>query len=171
MLNIFETTAKKERKFVSAFFIGIITGIISAFIKSGTEDILPPRTPDRIAPPVKVLDDLGIDWHNLAYHYSDQIVYWGGNVVHILFSVAAAVFYCMFAEIFPRIKLLQGIIFGLFFAVACHGIILPALNLSPGLSHLPFDEVLSEILGTCLWAWSIELLRISLRQKFTRTKA
>ncbi|ECH8185890.1 DUF1440 domain-containing protein [Salmonella enterica subsp. houtenae] len=164
---LFQTTLRQERRYGTAFIVGIITGIISAFVKSGTEDILPPRTPDRIAPPVKLLNDMGIDWHTLVYTWSAQPVYWGGNFIHIVFSVLAAVFYCVVAEIFPRITLLQGIVFGILFAIICHGIILPLLDLSPSVMHLPADEIISEVLGTCLWMWSIELLRIVLRDKFT----
>ncbi|ECZ5471005.1 DUF1440 domain-containing protein [Salmonella enterica subsp. enterica serovar Oslo] len=164
---LFQTTPREDRRYGTAFIVGIITGIISAFVKSGTEAILPPRTPDRIAPPVKLLNDMGVDWHNLVYTWSAQPVYWGGNFIHIVFSVLAAVFYCVVAEIFPRITLLQGIVFGILFAIICHGIILPLLDLSPSVMNLPADEIISELLGTCLWMWSIELLRIVLRDKFT----
>ncbi|EGG3070751.1 DUF1440 domain-containing protein [Salmonella enterica] len=168
MSELLLTTNKLSRNFITACFTGVITGIISAFVKSGTEDILPPRTPDRTAPPVKLLNDLGIDWHHMAYHYSGQIVYWGGNFVHIIFSILAAIFYCVMAEIFPKITRWQGIIFGIFFAFICHGVMLPVLGLSPSLFHLPYDEVISEVSGTCLWIWSIELLRLSLRSKIVK---
>ncbi|AJQ98797.1 hypothetical protein F652_807 [Enterobacteriaceae bacterium bta3-1] len=45
---------------------------------------------------------------------------------------------------------------------------LPILGLSPAVIHLPVDEIISEILGTCLWIWSVELLRIALREKMTQ---
>ncbi len=163
--DLFEATPPKKRHYGAAFSAGVITGIISAFVKSGTEAILPPRTPDRIAPPVKMLNDFGIDLHSLAYRYSGQMVYWGGNAIHIIFSIVAALFYCVIAEIFPRVTLLQGIVFGILFAIVCHGIVLPVLGLSPVVTQLPVDEIISEILGTCLWIWSIELLRIVLRVK------
>ncbi|EBJ7457264.1 DUF1440 domain-containing protein [Salmonella enterica] len=163
----FESSPRESRRYGTAIITGLITGILSAFVKSGTEEILPPRTPDRIAPPVKMLSDIGIDWHTLVYHYSDQMVYWGGNAVHIIFSVVAAIFYCIIAEIFPRVTLYQGVVFGILFAIICHGIVLPILGLSPVPSYLPIDEIVSEILGTCLWIWSIELLRIVLREKIS----
>ncbi|MCG2877093.1 DUF1440 domain-containing protein, partial [Obesumbacterium proteus] len=106
--------------------------------------------------------------HSLVYSYSDQLVYWGGNFVHIVFSIAATIFYCVVAEVFPRITMLQGIVFGILFAAICHGIMLPILGLSPAVIHLPADEIISEILGTCLWIWSVELLRIALREKMTK---
>ncbi|HCM1954454.1 TPA: DUF1440 domain-containing protein [Salmonella enterica subsp. salamae serovar 9,46:z4,z24:z39:z42] len=166
--TLFRMTPRDRWRFYPAIIIGVITGIISAFVKSGTEEILPPRTPDRIAPPLKMLRDMGIDWHHLVYSYSGQVVYWGGNFVHIAFSVLAAIFYCIVAEVFPRITMYQGIVFGLLFAIVCHGVMLPVLGLSPSVSHIPVDEVISEILGTCLWIWVIELLRQVLRGKFVR---
>lgn len=121
-IKLLETTPKQNRHYFIALAIGVITGIISAFVKSGTEDILPPRTPDRIAPPVQMLTDMGIDWHSLVYSYSDQLVYWGGNFVHIVFSIAATVFYCVVAEIFPRITMLQGIVLVFFLLLSVTGL-------------------------------------------------
>lgn len=156
---------RSERRIFIAFLIGIISGVLSAFIKSGTEALLPPRTPDRLAPPLKLLEDVGVDWHTLVYYYSDQAVYWAGDGVHIAFSVAAALFYCVFAEFMPAVTKVQGLVFGLVFALLCHGIILPLLGLSPSLAQLPADELISEVLGTCLWAWSIEVVRNGLRAR------
>ena len=48
--RLFLRTNEKDRHYVVAFFIGIISGVISAFVKTGTEGILPPRTPDRASP-------------------------------------------------------------------------------------------------------------------------
>lgn len=63
----------------------------------------------------------------------------------------------------------QGIVFGILFAIICHGIALPVLGLSPNLAQLTLDEIVSEIVGTCLWIWTIELLRIALRSKMVET--
>ncbi|ANC42883.1 hypothetical protein A6V27_20925 (plasmid) [Hafnia alvei] len=166
--RLFLRTNEKDRHYVVAFFIGIISGVISAFVKTGTEGILPPRTPDRASPPVQLLTDLDVNWHTLVYNYSAQPVYWGGNFVHIVFSVLAAIFYCIVAEIFPRITMVQGIVFGLVFAFICHAVMLPLLSLSPSLQYLPADEIISEIIGTSLWIWSIELLRIAMRTKLIK---
>lgn len=80
----------------------------------------------------------------------------------------AAIFYCIVAEIFPRITMVQGIVFGLVFAFICHAVMLPLLSLSPSLQYLPADEIISEIIGTSLWIWSIELLRIAMRTKLIK---
>ncbi|EBJ5095183.1 DUF1440 domain-containing protein [Salmonella enterica] len=169
VVDLLKVTPRDKRYYGVAVFSGVITGVISAFVKSGTEAILPPRTPDRIAPPVQMLNDFWIDWHKLVYSYSEQMVYWGGNAIHIIFSIVAAIIYCIIAEIFPRVTMCQGIVFGILFAIICHGIALPVLGLSPNLAQLPLDEIVSEIVGTCLWIWTIELLRIALRSKMVET--
>ncbi|ECG8632198.1 DUF1440 domain-containing protein [Salmonella enterica subsp. salamae] len=169
-VNLFKKTPRDKRYYDVAVVSGVITGIISAFVKSGTEVILPPRTPDRIAPPVKMLNDFGIDWHKLVYSYSEQVVYWGGNAIHITFSIVAAIFYCVIAEVFPRVAMWKGLIFGILFAVICHGVVLPVLGLSPNITQLPVDEIVSEIVGTCLWIFTIELLRIVLRSRMVEAK-
>ncbi|EAA1522480.1 DUF1440 domain-containing protein [Salmonella enterica] len=170
VVDLLKVTTRDKRYYGIAIFSGVISGVISAFVKSGTEAILPPRTPDRIAPPVQMLNDFGIDWHKLVYSYSEQMVYWGGNAIHIIFSILSAITYCIIAEIFPRVTMWQGIVFGILFAIICHGIALPVLGLSPNLAQLPLDEIVSEIVGTCLWIWTIELLRIVLRAKMVESE-
>ena len=46
---------------------------------------MPPRIPDRIAPPIQMIQDMDIDIHSMVYTYSDQVVNWGGSTIHILF--------------------------------------------------------------------------------------
>lgn len=125
MLGLFARTKKKTRHYGVAFVVGIISGIMSAFVKSGTEGILPPRTSGQAPPPVEFLQDLGLDVQDRVYSYSHQLVNWVGSTVHILFSIVVAVIYCMLAEVFPKIKLLQGLVFGFIVAIAFHGILLP----------------------------------------------
>lgn len=168
MFNLFVITKPEARHYGVAFFAGIMGGLISAFVKSGTEGIMPPRTPDRIAPPIQMIQDMGIDIHNLVYTYSDQVINWGGSLVHILFSIVWAVLYCVAAEIFPKVKLWQGLAFGIGVTILFHGIVLPILNLSPAAWNLPFDELFSELIGTLLWMWTIEVFRRDLRNRLTK---
>lgn len=168
MFNLFVRTKPEARHYGVAFFAGIMGGLISAFVKSGTEGIMPPRTPDRIAPPIQMIQDMGIDIHNLVYTYSDQVINWGGSLVHILFSIVWAVLYCVAAEIFPKVKLWQGLAFGIGVTILFHGIVLPIFNLSPAAWNLPFDELFSELIGTLLWMWTIEVFRRDLRNRLTK---
>ena len=73
----------------------------------------------------------------------------------------------MAAEIFPKVKLWQGLAFGIGVTILFHGIMLPVLNLSPAPWNLPFDELLSELIGTLLWMWTIEIFRRDLRNRLT----
>lgn len=168
MLGFFKKTRIETRNYTVAVIVGIIGGIISGFVKSGTEGILPPRTPDRIAPPIQLLQDIGVNVKDMIYTFSDQIVNWGGSGIHIVFSIVWAVIYCVIAEVFPKIKLWQGIGFAIFVAIFFHGICLPILNLSPAVWNLPVDEIISEILGTFLWMWTIEIVRRDLRNRMTK---
>lgn len=167
MFNLFAMTRPGTRNYGVALLVGIISGIVSGFVKSGTEGIMPPRTADRIAPPIQLLQDMGIDLHNMVYTYSGQLLNWGGSAVHVIFSVVAAVIYCMAAEIFPKIKLWQGMAFGILTMIGSHGILLPMMHLSPAMWDLPLDEILSEIFGTLLWVWTIEIFRRDLRNRIT----
>ncbi|WVD64638.1 DUF1440 domain-containing protein [Utexia brackfieldae] len=168
MINLFQRTKPSTRCYSLAVLIGIIGGIISAFVKSGTEELMPPRLPGAIPPPVDLLKQMGIDVTNMVYTYSEQVVNYGGNGVHIIFSIVCAVFYGVVAEIFPKIKLWQGCLFGLIVAIGFHGIVLPVLQLTPPAWQLPVDGLLSEFLGTLLWVWVIEIVRRDLRSRFTK---
>ncbi|PIT55037.1 YagU family protein [Snodgrassella alvi] len=168
MSNLFTRTQPASRNYAVAFLAGIMGGLIAAFVKSGMEGVMPPRMPNRVAPTVQIIQDMGIDMHNMVYIYSDQVVNWGGNVVHILFSIVWAVIYCMAAEIFPKVKLWQGLAFGIGVTILFHGMMLPVLNLSPALWNLPFDELFSELVGTLLWMWTIEVFRHDLSSRLTK---
>ena len=167
-MNLLQTTPKQARNYNVAIWIGIISGIISGFVKSGTEGIMPPRAEGIVAPPVALLEHLGVNMQEMIYTYSGHILNWGGGVVHILFSIFVAFIYCILAEIFPKIKLGQGLLFAIAVVIASHGISLPLLNLSPAVWNLPFDEILSELIGTCLWMWTIEIVRRDLRNRITK---
>ena len=113
-IKLLETTPKQDRHYFIALVIGGITGIISAFVKSGTEDILPPRIPDRIAPPAQMLTDMGIDWHSLVYSYSDQLVYWGGNLYILFFLLPRLFFIAQLPKYFLELRCFK-VLFLVFF--------------------------------------------------------
>ncbi|UNM95633.1 DUF1440 domain-containing protein [Ignatzschineria rhizosphaerae] len=168
MHKLFSTTLATERRYSLAVFIGIIAGFISALVKSGSEEILPPRSPNTIPPPVELLEKLGVHVNEYVYTFSDQTVAWAGNAVHILFSIVIAVMYCFLSEIFPKVRMLQGVIFGLIIAIGAHGIILPILGLSSTPFNVPIDGIISELIGTPLWIWTIEIIRRDLRNRITK---
>lgn len=165
---LFQTTKSSARNYCVAIWIGIISGFISALVKSGTEGIFPPRLVNEGAPPVLLLKNLGIDVSSWVYTYSEQAVYFGGNLVHIVFSIVWGIIYCVAAEIFPKTKMFQGIVFGLFVAILFHGIAMPILGISVPVWNLRFDEIFSEIFGTILWIWVIEIIRRDLRNRITK---
>lgn len=169
--GFFYTTEKYRRRYGVAFFVGIIGGIVSAFVKWGAEVPFPPRTftggRDEFNPPFLFLRDyLGIDPTATVYTFSEHIIN-PVMITHILFSLVFAIGYCLVAEVFPKVKMWQGAMAGLLATVAVHGVSFPLLNLTPPLSELPFDEYFSEIFGHVVWFWSIEIIRRDLRNRIT----
>ena len=95
----------------------------------------------------------------MTYHWMGYDINWGGNGVHILFSVVVAVLYCVLVEYLPRIRLLHGIAFGVGVSVLAHGFIVPLTGLSGWLWTAGTQALISEFAGTAFWIWSIEAVR------------
>ncbi|MGC6389932.1 YagU family protein [Ewingella sp. S1.OA.A_B6] len=171
MKVFFVMTPPARRRYGVALFVGIIAGIMSAFVKWGAEVPLPPRTfsggRDAFNPPFLFLRDyLGIDPTQTVYQFSEHIIN-PVHITHIIFSLVFAVGYCVVAEVFPKVKLWQGAMAGIIATVAVHWISFPLLGLSPQLSGIPFDEYLSELVGHIFWFWAIEMIRRDLRNRIT----
>ena len=150
--GLFVRTDPQRRRYGVALLVGVLSGTISAFVKWGAEVPLPPRTfsggRDEFNPPYIFLRDyLGIDPTQTVYTFSEHIIN-PVMVTHIIFSlVFARGYFVLSRKFFRGAELWQGILAGLIVTVAVHGIFCPALNLTPPLTQLPFDEYASEILG------------------------
>lgn len=138
---------------------GIAAGVISALVKSGVETLLPPRLPGAVPPPIGLLELVGFDATGMTYQFSDQVVNWGGNGVHILFSVVIAVIYCRLVHANTIFRVWQGIPFGLAMGLGAHIIVLPIIGVGPMFWNIPFEGYVSEIVGTVFWIWTIECVR------------
>lgn len=167
MKKLFNTTQKAMRHYAIALWAGFLGGNVASFVKWGVEVVLPPRTLDRAIPPAEMLNELGLNVSQMVYHYSGHLLNWGVASVHHLFSIFFAMLYAYLAEIFPGIKLWQGVFFGLVITVLFHGIILPCAGWAPPLWKLPFAEIFSETLGHILWIWTIEIFRRDIRNRIT----
>lgn len=159
MNRSFRLTSPADRHYGPALWAGFWGGNVASFVKWGTENPFPPRTPDRAIPPAEMLQDMGINVSNLVYHYSGHVVNWGVAGVHHLFSIVFALLYCALAEILPVVTLGQGVAFALLITLGFHGVILPMNGWAPPLWHLPLAEIASETLGHILWMWTIEIFR------------
>lgn len=137
----------------------------------GAEVPLPPRTfsggRDEFNPPYLFLRDyLGIDPTTVIYRFSEHIIN-PVHVTHIIFSLVFAIGYCLVAEVFPKVKVWQGVLAGIVATIAVHWIAFPLMNLTPSLSSIPLDEYLSELIGHIFWFWIIEIIRRDLRNRIT----
>src|SRR5699024_12879923 len=118
MINLFQQTEPCRLRYGVAIVVGIIAGVISAFVKWGAEHPFPPRSPLDLfvatcqdpsqalevcsraflnPPHVFLRDYLGIDPTAAAFTFADQAFNWIG-VTHIIFSLVFAIAYCVVAE-------------------------------------------------------------------------
>ena len=170
-MNIFEQTPPNRRRYGLAAFIGLIAGVVSAFVKWGAEVPLPPRSPvdmfNAACGPESLIRAAGQTDPNAAvYTFAGHVFNWVG-VTHIIFSIVFAVGYCVVAEVFPKIKLWQGLLAGALAQLFVHMISFPLMGLTPPLFDLPWYENVSEIFGHLVWFWSIEIIRRDLRNRIT----
>lgn len=107
-----------------------------------------------------------IDPDAAVYTFAGHVFNWVG-VTHIIFSVIFAVGYCIVAEVFPRIKLWQGLLTGALARLFIHIISFPLMGLTPPLPDLPWHENVSEIFDHLVWCWSIEIIQRDLRNRIT----
>lgn len=167
-MSIFTKSPRENRHYGLVALIGFVGGLFAAMIKSGCEDLLPPRLPSAIPPPIGLLQELGFSPDSMIYHFSDQVVNWGGNGVHYLFSAVIGLIYCCLVETYPKIRIGYGIIFGYIVAViGFHSIILPILGLNPPIWDWSVDSLISELVGTPVWIFLIELFRHDFRYRVT----
>ena len=184
--------SQTKERFGLAALIGLIAGVVSAFVKWGAEFPLPPRSPmdmfnaacgpesairaadaidcsrNFLNPPYVFLRDyMGIADPNAAIYEFAGHAFNYVMFTHIIFSIVFAVGYCIVAEKFPKITMWQGVAAGILVNIAVHVITLPILGLTPPLWTLPWYEHVSEFVGHALWFWSIELMRRDLRNRIT----
>lgn len=138
---------------------GIAGGFISAMVKSGTEDIMPPRLPNVTPPPIQMLQAMGLHAGNMNYTYSEQVINWGGNGVHIVFSIVIAIIYCFLVRWNKIFAIWAGIPFGIIVAFGAHSLVLPLLGIGQNVLVGPVEGIASELFGTILWIWTIECFR------------
>lgn len=165
MLNLFYVRPRQDRRIFSSVLIGIVAGVISALVKSGFETMIPPRTAATTPPPLVLLEKLGVHIDTLTYQWMGYSINWGGNGVHILFSVVIAIVYSVLVEYLPKARLFHGVAFGVGVSVFAHGLIVPLLGLSGWLWVAGSQALISEFVGTAFWIWTIEAVRKDLRGK------
>ena len=159
-MNLAASTCKPSSNALQCLLgAGVVAGVISALVKSGVETLLPPRLPNVTPPPIGLLEKMGFDAQGMVYTFSDQVVNWGGNGVHVLFSVVIAVVYCLLASRCDKVTMWFGLPFGWVMAFGAHGMVLPLMGIGPMVWNIPLDGAISGVVGTTIWMWTIECVR------------
>lgn len=165
-------TSADKRKIGVAILVGILIGIIGAFVKFGWEVPFPPRTPlrDLTNPPQQLLEQMGMApaFTHITYIYNENARPIISFILHFGFSVTFGVVYAVVAEYWPDIKLWQGTVYGMVIWAAFHIVLMPLSGTVPPPWDQPFAEHFSEFFGHMFWAWVMELTRRDLRNRITR---
>lgn len=157
-------TSSRHRYIGLAIFSGAIAGLIAAWAKSGFEQLFPPRLATTLPPPQVLLNQLALHTQALNYHWMGYRIDLAGQSVHLIFSMLMAMMYCVLVEYCARVQCLHGLLFGLAVLFLAHGVFLPVLGLSVSLWHEATQAVISELVGTAVWIWTIEAIRQHLYQ-------
>lgn len=170
MSRLLALRPSSERNVGLAIWAGFVAGVISALVKSGFETLIPPRTISTTPPPVVLLEKLGINVDAMTYEWMGYNINWGGNGVHIIFSVVIAIIYCVAVEFLPKARMLHGTAFGVGVSVFAHGLVVPLMGLSGWLWLAGSQALISEFVGTAFWIWTIEAVRRDRRYGIARNQ-
>ena len=151
-MNIFEQTPPNRRRYGLAAFIGLIAGVVSAFVEVGLKFhcrhvarwICLAAWPGIIIRlQAKLIARVIFSIHRIFFFETgwgltdpNAAVYtFGGHVFNcwhaIIFSIVFAVGYCVVAEVFPKIKLWQGLLAGALAQLFVHMISFLLMGLTP----------------------------------------
>ncbi|RIY37890.1 DUF1440 domain-containing protein [Psittacicella gerlachiana] len=166
-MNLFQMTNPRQRRIVLMLLIAIVAGILSAFVKDGWESTFPPRGVNDVPPPVLFLEVFGVNVADKTYTILGVTGNWAAMLTHLIFSIVMAAIYCVLAEILPKVRMFKGAVFGYAAALSAHYVVLPMLGIPREFSIPGF---LSELGGTLLWIWSIEVFRAYMREGATGYK-
>ncbi|PQA91965.1 hypothetical protein B0A69_16210 [Chryseobacterium shigense] len=145
----------------------LIGGFLSAIVKFGWEVPFPPRTPERDAtnPPQTLLEQLGMtkDLSHYSYMYNENARPIFSFIVHFGFSFFFAWLYYWLSERYKTITLANGALYGIIVYILFHVVIMPLMGTIPAPWNQPWEEHVSELFGHIVWAWSIDIIRIYIK--------
>ncbi len=162
---LFTTTRRDERDWKAATIVGLVAGGISFFAKWGGEHMVPPRFADTLPPPAIIAQD----W----FHMPATMYTWMGTpigtaaIIHAIMSIILLMIYIYLAEIFPRVRLWQGVAYGICAAIGAHFIAIPAMGLSGWPWELPWQASVSELVSHAITFFIAEQAACGVRAKLT----
>ena len=162
---LFVRTRPEERNWRVATVVGLIAGLCSVWVKWGAEHTTPPRLPDTMAPPVAIAQH----WFGLVdpmYTFMGTGISWGA-LVHGFMSIVLVLIYVWLSEVFPRVRLWQGVAYGICAAIGAHFIAIPAMGLSGWPWELPAAASVSELISHAITFLIADQICCGIRAKIT----
>ncbi len=145
--------------FWKSVWYGLITGIVTGWVKLGWEQLFPPRTLARGVSnePQFLLQQLGVphDITTAFVYYSDNQIQWVALCIHFSFSIFFSFLFILLIQYWPKIAVFEGAAYGIASWIAFHLVILPAIGNVPPMWGQPLTELGSEFFGHIAWAWAI----------------
>jgi uncharacterized membrane protein YagU involved in acid resistance len=139
-------------------------GIVGGAVKLACEAIVPPRAPDREPPPGVLVADIVRRANGRELSKSEKER--AAMTIHWVFSTLSGALYGFIVEAVPSTQESQGIPFGFVLWIGLHEIALPLLHATPTLGKLPIAEQINESITHCIYGFSVEKTRRSLRPLF-----
>ena len=155
--------------FGKACWFGLITGIVTGWVKLGWEQLFPPRTLSRGVSnePQYLLQQLGVpyDVTHATIPYADNPISWVALCVHFSFSIFFSILFILLVQKLKFVALWEGAAYGIALWIAFHLVILPLIGNVPPMWGQPWTELCSECFGHIAWAWAIAAVSFYLISK------
>ena len=136
---------------------GAAGGVLAGGVKLLWEAAVPPRPPDRKAPPVLLVDRALRERTGARLQAEDEAK--ASLAVHVAFCAVVGAAYGVCAEYVPRVRAGAGIAFGAMVWFLAHEIALPALGLAPPLPRTSRFEQANELASHALFGATLESIR------------
>jgi putative membrane protein len=147
--------------FVKGVVTGAIGGIAGGAVKLACEAVVSPRSPGREAPPGILAGN--IVRRTTGRELSREQRQSAAMGAHWLFSTLTGAVHGAIVEARPSLEATHGIPLGLALWAGMHEMILPLLHATPSLADLPMSEQVNECVTHCIYGFTVETTRRTLR--------
>jgi uncharacterized membrane protein YagU involved in acid resistance len=134
---------------------GLISGVMTSFMEIGLSTV----TTDGVSIPYDIIESMGLDASALNYQTNGQVGLWEILTGLYIFSILASIVYCAFSIKFNVITACHGMLYSLSLFLIFYVIVLPAIGWIPVIWESTFDNLITVVVVTLLWGWTLEVFR------------